>query len=62
MKVVVTASGSGMDSPVDPRFGRSQNMVLVDTETGDCQSYDNTQNLNLAQGAGHRPRIPSRKQ
>ena len=52
MKVVVTASGTDSNSPVDPRFGRSQNMVLVDTESGDCQSYDNTQNVNLAQGAG----------
>lgn len=52
MKVVITSSGDGLDSPVDPRFGRAGRFILVDTETGGVQAVDNTQNLNAAQGAG----------
>lgn len=52
MKIVVTAQGAEMESPVDPRFGRAKYFVLVDTETGQHQAHDNAQNLNAAQGAG----------
>jgi len=52
VKVVITSSGDGLDSPVDPRFGRAGRFILVDTETGGVQAVDNTQNLNAAQGAG----------
>lgn len=41
-----------MDSPVDPRFGRASFFLLVDTETGESTVADNSQNLNIAQGAG----------
>ncbi len=52
MKIVVTAQGAEMESPVDPRFGRAKYFVLVDTDTGQHQAHDNSQNLNAAQGAG----------
>jgi len=52
MKVVVTAQGAGLDSPVDPRFGRAAYFVLVDTDTGEATAEDNAQNLNAPQGAG----------
>lgn len=52
MKVVVTAQGPGMESPVDPRFGRAKYFVLVDTETGQSAAHDNARNLDMAQGAG----------
>jgi len=52
MRVAVTAQGSGLDSQVDARFGRAKFFVIVDTETGESSSADNTQNLNAAQGAG----------
>ena len=52
MKVVVTAQGSNLDSPVDPRFGRARYFLLVDTDTGEFTTHDNVQNLNAAQGAG----------
>ena len=52
MKVVVTAHGPGLDSPVDPRFGRARQFVLVDTDSGEFTAYDNAQNLNAPQGAG----------
>ncbi len=52
MKVIVTAEGPRVESPVDPRFGRAKYFVLVDTETGEHAAHDNAQNLNAAQGAG----------
>lgn len=52
MKVAITSSGEGLDSPVDPRFGRAAKFILIDTETDSVQVVDNTQNLNAAQGAG----------
>jgi len=52
MKVVVTSIGEGMDSQVDPRFGRASQFVLVDTETGETQSIDNSGGASAAQGAG----------
>jgi len=52
MKVVVTAQGPGLDSPVDPRFGRARQFVLVDTDSGEFTAHDNAQNLNAPQGAG----------
>jgi predicted Fe-Mo cluster-binding NifX family protein len=52
MKVAVTAQGKGMDAQVDPRFGRAKFFIVVDTETGDFESIDNSVNLNAAQGAG----------
>lgn len=52
MKIVITSQGSNLDSPVDPRFGRARQFVLVDTESGEFTLHDNAQNLNAAQGAG----------
>ncbi|MCK4871125.1 MAG: NifB/NifX family molybdenum-iron cluster-binding protein [Phycisphaerales bacterium] len=52
MKVAVTSQGSDLASMVDPRFGRAKYFVVVDTETGEFASHDNSQNFNAAQGAG----------
>jgi predicted Fe-Mo cluster-binding NifX family protein len=52
VKVVITAQGPGLDSPVDPRFGRARHFVLFDTESGEYSGYDNAHNLNAPQGAG----------
>ncbi len=52
MKVVVTAQGTHLESLVDPRFGRAGYFLLVDTDTLEATAHDNTQNLNLPQGAG----------
>lgn len=52
MKVVVTAQGAGLDSPVDPRFGRARYFVLVNTESGHHAGHDNAQNVGAPQGAG----------
>ncbi|MFC1761987.1 NifB/NifX family molybdenum-iron cluster-binding protein [Planctomycetota bacterium] len=52
MKVAVTTQGQEMSSPLDPRFGRAQWIMVVDTDSGDFKVHDNTVNLNIAQGAG----------
>ena len=52
MKIAVTAQGTEMTSEIDPRFGRAACFLVVDTESGDHQVVDKTQNLNAAQGAG----------
>lgn len=52
MKVAVTAQGPDLDSLIDPRFGRAQYFLLVDTDTGKFTTHDNVQNLNAPQGAG----------
>lgn len=52
MKIAVTSQGTGMDSPVDPRFGRARYFVVVDADSGAHEAVDNEQNLNAPQGAG----------
>lgn len=51
MKVIVTATGETLDAAVDPRFGRCQYFVMVDTETLDFSAHDNSQK-NAMGGAG----------
>jgi predicted Fe-Mo cluster-binding NifX family protein len=52
MKIVVTSQGTNLDSAVDPRFGRAEHFLLVDTETMQAMAHDNAHNLNAPQGAG----------
>jgi predicted Fe-Mo cluster-binding NifX family protein len=52
MKIAVSSTDRTLESQVDPWFGRAAFFVLVDTDTGDFAAHDNTQNLNVAQGAG----------
>ena len=54
MKILVTASGSGLDDQVDPRFGRAPWFLLIDPqdEGEEVEAIENRQNLNAAQGAG----------
>ena len=41
MKVVVTSQGQDLESMVDPRFGRCQNFLFVDTETMEVEAIPN---------------------
>lgn len=52
MKIAVSAAGRDLSAQVDPRFGRAAYFVVVDAETLAVEAVENTQNLNLPQGAG----------
>lgn len=52
MRIAVTTQGNGLDSEVEPRFGRSPRFLVVDTSTMEAQVIENARNLDLAQGAG----------
>ncbi len=52
MKVAITSSGTKLDDKLDLRFGRAQCFIIMDTETGKHEVFNNEQNLNAAQGAG----------
>ena len=51
MKIIVTASEPTLDSPVDPRFGRSPFLILVDTDTMEFEAIENP-NISAPGGAG----------
>ncbi len=51
MKVCITSEGKNLDSKVDPRFGRCQNFIFFDTDTGKFDVYENN-NAQLQGGAG----------
>jgi predicted Fe-Mo cluster-binding NifX family protein len=50
--VAATTNGNSLEAQIDSRFGRAPNFLIVDTETQNFQVVQNTQSLNLAQGAG----------
>ena len=52
MKVAVTAKGTQLSDEVDPRFGRAPYILIVDTETMEYESLDNSENVNAFKGAG----------
>jgi predicted Fe-Mo cluster-binding NifX family protein len=41
MKIAVSASSRGMDGDVDPRFGRSPYILIIDTETMAFEALEN---------------------
>jgi len=51
MKICVTSEGKTLDSKVDPRFGRCQFFVIVDTDTLNFEAVEN-QNAQFSGGAG----------
>jgi predicted Fe-Mo cluster-binding NifX family protein len=51
VKICVTAQGDNLEAPVDPRFGRCQYFVIVDSETLDYQAIINP-NIDSRGGAG----------
>ncbi len=54
MKIAITSSGEGLQAPVDERFGRAKNFVIVEVngDEKNVQTVPNTQNRQAAQGAG----------
>lgn len=54
MKIAVSSEGPGLESAVDPRFGRAAGFVVVETETMQSAFVDNGASQVAAQGAGIR--------
>ena len=54
MKIAFTAKNTGWDSPIDPRFGRTEFFVIYDEETQDLSFIDNRDVQSEAHGAGPR--------
>ncbi|MBF0200812.1 MAG: NifB/NifX family molybdenum-iron cluster-binding protein [Desulfamplus sp.] len=53
MKVAISSNGKTLDSELDPRFGRANYFLIVDTDTMEIKEVkENIQNINLPQGAG----------
>jgi len=52
MKIAVTSTGTELTSEMDPRFGRAAYFLIVDPDTLDFEPVENSQNINLPQGAG----------
>ena len=52
MKIAVTAKGETLDSQMDPRFGRAQNILLIDTQTLAFEVIGNEENKDAFKGAG----------
>jgi predicted Fe-Mo cluster-binding NifX family protein len=41
MKIGITAKGKTLDSPLDPRFGRAEYLLFVDSDTLECEAVNN---------------------
>jgi predicted Fe-Mo cluster-binding NifX family protein len=51
MKIAVTSTGKTLDSQVDPRFGRANCFIIIETETMDHSVVENA-SIAAAGGAG----------
>lgn len=51
MRIVVTSTGPDLDAAVDPRFGRCQHFVFVETDDMGVEAMENP-NIALGGGAG----------
>jgi predicted Fe-Mo cluster-binding NifX family protein len=52
MKIAFTAKGTGWDSPMDPRLGRTEYILLYDEEKDELSVTDNREIEGVAHGAG----------
>ncbi len=51
MKLMISAQNPKLESPVDSRFGRSQWLILVETETKQWEAFENP-GMSQSGGAG----------
>lgn len=54
MKIAFTTKGTGWDSLMDPRFGRTDYLLVYDPEKDSFSSFDNRNIEQEAHGAGPR--------
>lgn len=52
MKVAVSALGPTLEDRVDSHFGRALHLIVVESDTGEFETIDNTTNKNAMGGAG----------
>lgn len=52
MKIAFTTKGTAWDSPMDPRFGRTEFFLVYDEEKDEFTHFDNRAIENEAHGAG----------
>ncbi|HDR04470.1 MAG TPA: dinitrogenase iron-molybdenum cofactor biosynthesis protein [Candidatus Marinimicrobia bacterium] len=52
MKIAFTTKGTDWDAEIDPRFGRTEYLLLYDDETKTLQSIDNREINQKQHGAG----------
>lgn len=52
MNIAITTTGKGLDSELDPRFGRAQFIIIVDTNGAIVEVIDNETNRAALGGAG----------
>ena len=41
MKIIITADGNKMDQTFNPRFGRAEYFILVDSDTQEWEAFSN---------------------
>ena len=51
MNIAFTAKGKEWDSAIDPRFGRTDYIVVYNEDSKEITSYDNTLTSEVAHGA-----------
>lgn len=51
MKICITSQGDNLDAQIDPRFGRCQYFLIVDTETQEFEAVENP-GISTMGGAG----------
>ena len=53
MKIAVSSKGQGLDAQIDPRFGRTDYFLIIDSDSGKILDViDNTASQDAAHGAG----------
>ncbi len=52
MKIAISSQGPNITDLVDPRFGRAAYILVVDSDTMEFESFDNSENVRAFQGAG----------
>ena len=52
MKIVFTSKGYDWNSMIDPRFGRTEYIVIYDEETKKLEAVDNREIISQEHGAG----------